>query len=355
MRNLLIALCALAAAPALAQEYSLNGTAPKEAKTVYLRHLENNAIDSAKVADGKFTFKGNAEGKLFASVYTDELHLTTVMLDGTVNANLITKDVSGTAENDALNAQAKLIQPYEEACTKLMTEYRDLRQAGKDVPEDLMNKLNKAFETYESTMAEVVRQSCKTHGTMKYPILFLIRAAQSMDKEEVIRLAEEGNPAFMETQLADKLKAQMKGWKNRLVGHTFTDFEMADPDGQMHKLSEFVGKGKYVLVDFWASWCGPCRREMPAVKKAYEAYKDKGFDIVGVSFDQDKAAWKGAIDKLGLPWHHLSDLKGWQCEAGDIYGIRSIPATMLVGPDGKIIANDLRGDAIEEKLRELLP
>ena len=130
------------------------------------------------------------------------------------------------------------------------------------------------------------------------------------------------------------------------------DFTVYDIDGNSHRLSDF--QGKPVILNFWASWCGPCRQEMPEVKKIYEQYKDKGFDIVGVSLDNNKKAWVGAINKMELPWHHISDLKGWQCEGAAVYGINAIPATILYGPDGKVVAAGLRAHELAEKLAEVL-
>lgn len=145
----------------------------------------------------------------------------------------------------------------------------------------------------------------------------------------------------------------MQAEKQKMIGKQFTDLEEADVNGEMHKLSEYVGKGRWVLVDFWASWCGPCRAEMPNVVANYEKYHDKGFDIVGLSFDKSKDAWVRAISDLQMPWIHLSDLKGWQSVASSVYNIRSIPASLLIDPKGKIVAVDLRGELLGEKLKEI--
>jgi thiol-disulfide isomerase/thioredoxin len=128
---------------------------------------------------------------------------------------------------------------------------------------------------------------------------------------------------------------------------------MAGPDGVMHRISEYVGKG-YLLVDFWASWCGPCRRELPNVKRAYEKYHAKGFDVLGISFDNKKDAWLKAINDLGLVWNHISDLKGWESEAAKQYAVTGIPCTILLDPNGKIVASNLYGEKLEQILSELL-
>ena len=124
------------------------------------------------------------------------------------------------------------------------------------------------------------------------------------------------------------------------------------PDSQSYALSKM--RGKVVLVDFWASWCGPCRRENPNVVANYNKYKDKGFDILGVSLDREPNAWKKAIKDDGLPWHHISDLKGWQSSHAALYSVTSIPQTVLIDKDGKILARNVRGDQLGAKLKELL-
>ncbi|MFN8436466.1 MAG: TlpA disulfide reductase family protein [Cytophagales bacterium] len=135
------------------------------------------------------------------------------------------------------------------------------------------------------------------------------------------------------------------------IGDEAPDLEFSTPEGKLLKLSSL--KGQVVLLDFWASWCGPCRMENPNVVRVYNKYKDKGFTVLGVSLDQDKNKWVGAIAADGLNWNHISDLKGWGSDAAKIYGVRSIPQTYLLDSNGKILAKNLRGEMLEQKLQEI--
>lgn len=352
-RTILILMLGATAMAGTAQKYTVSGKLPAsatDAKVVYLYNMENQTPDSVAVSNGKFTFEGEAAGKIFGIVRLDaESKSVPVILDGNVSVDLETETAAGTSENEGLTRYNTVHTTTIDALKKVYGEYTSLRQKGETPADSVMQRIEKSFDELSERMIDNVKTCCTENKQAKFPAYFLVQTASQMDKSDVLALVE-GDPAYMQTSLLDKLKGMLDGWRRQAVGADFTDLVMPDTTGTERRLSEFVGNGKYVLVDFWASWCGPCRQEMPHVKAAYEKYHDKGFDIVGVSFDNNKAAWTAAIAKLGLPWHHISDLKGWQCAAASVYGINSIPATLLIGPDGKIIATGLRGEQLSETL-----
>ncbi len=160
--------------------------------------------------------------------------------------------------------------------------------------------------------------------------------------------------AQAEQQVADTTNATTQDETQANDGSKFIDFTVPALDGKQVKLADVVAKNKITMVDFWASWCGPCRMEMPNVVEAYKQFHDKGLEIVGVSLDESKEDWETAVKDMGMNWIQTSDLKGWECEAARLYGVRGIPACVLINQKGEIVGRDLRAEELHARLAELL-
>jgi thiol-disulfide isomerase/thioredoxin len=172
--------------------------------------------------------------------------------------------------------------------------------------------------------------------------------------EQLDAILAQARPEFKTTDLYKSAFERLQRMKMTAIGAAFQDIVALSPGGKEVKLSDYAGKGKYVLLDFWASWCPPCRREMPALVELYNTYKDKKFEIVGYSLDKDAESWKKGIAELQITWPQLSDCAFWQSIPVQTYDIHGIPHTVLIDPQGIIIAKGLRGEKLAQKLRELL-
>ena len=337
-------------------KYTVSGTYTENGKKVYLiDQLTDKAIDSMVVADGKFSFTGTADKDALMAVKAEKRSwMIDFFNDGTpviINVN------DSTLKGSPLNERLAKLEVEQDIPRRIMSA-KTSKMSKEEIMEhqdELMDEMNKMIDN----MTAFANKVFKEERNSLIPVVFAgyyfvdngVEAYDELVKENVMFA---NHPYLKKTR--DDVEAILKpkdSPKTAFIGQQFTDLEMADPDGKMHKISELVGEGKYVLVDFWASWCGPCRAEMPNVLEAYNKYHEKGFEVIGVSFDEKKDAWIKAVNQLKMPWLQISDLKGWKCAAAPIYKIDGIPDNILIDPQGKIIERALRGKALQSRLQKI--
>ncbi len=365
-----LVLCVLCACVNKTEGYVIRGTAEGtvDGDTVFLCNMEGFfsfvPFDTAIVKDGKFEFQGKA----------DEVNICYVLPthNGT-NEGLGLVDIP--FENSLIEVQLFTTASQKPPVVTnhgpegpLWDEYHQLQQeweAKQDAPwqivlnqqgtPDEIEKAQQELDSITMKMSEAERNFIVNHaGTGVADYLFgayYLNPTNESTKDLLLKEYAAKNPDGPHYL---KVLKQIEVTKNVDEGGLFTDFTMDDVNGNPVSVMSIVKENQYTLVDFWASWCGPCRAEMPNVVDAYNNYHDKGFEVIGISLDEDKKAWVAAIEKLQMPWpHQLSDLKGWNCEGAVLYKIQSIPSNLLVDQNGKIVAKNLREEALQNQLAEL--
>ncbi len=333
----------------------------------------NRIADSADLKNGSFEFKGNIEAITQASIRLkhdaappqkgQRNDIFAFYLEPKVTVNLTSADsiknavVSGSKINDD-NAKLKAaLKPIDDKVAELMKEYNGYTAEQKKDEVFIKPFMDRYNATTAQTKPIYKKFAADNKNSFIGLLAFRNTLGDDFDPNATSAEFRTYSADLQSSKLGENIAMMIEGAKKTQIGTMVADFSQNDPEGKPVKFSDF--KGKYVLVDFWASWCGPCREENPNVVEAYQKFKDKNFTVLGVSLDggntrTTKEAWLKAVEADGLTWTHVSDLKGWDNEVSRGFGVQSIPFSMLVDPNGKIIAKNLRGKALHDKLAEVL-
>ena len=351
--------------------YTISGTVNRpEIKNLYFTQstfYDTNTKPNAQkieVLDGKFSFKGMIDEPVpaFLSLFEDYKKIGTkpkeFILDKGIISIEITSDLASAVIKGS-KAQDDLFQynieqtPYSTKINEINIEAQRLSSSG--ISADSIGQLFRIpFRDANRALTDFQLKFIQKNSSAFISLLLIPNIARSTNNYiEADSLLASLQDNIESSATAKTIREYIISQKKTSVGALAPDFRLADTAGKKIALSAL--KGKYVLLDFWAAWCGPCRQENPNVVQAFKTYKNDGFTVLGVSLDKEKKSWLKAIHDDNLQWQHVSDLKFWASEAAILYGITSIPRNFLLDPRGKIIGRDLRGQDLLDKLEELFP
>lgn len=328
-------------------------------------------LDSATIDDkGNFSFKHANPSAGFYRVKVNEQNFAMLVLDSTQKITLTGdfKNLGNSYKTDG-SEDTKMFLEFNTLGREVQLRTDSMQQAFQAMVGTMkmdstrMDSLNKVFGDIYNKMIDVYQERFAALVEKSKSSLAVLAGIQQLNPNKYLNLYKEVDVAltakYPNSKYLANLKKDIAAFEaqsqkaNKLsIGSVASDFTLQTPQGKSITLSSF--KGKVVLVDFWASWCSPCRKENPNVVALYKKYHNKGFEVFGVSLDDDKDKWIKAIDADGLIWNHGSDLKGWESQAAKLYGVDAIPFTLLLDKEGKIIGKGLRGEELENKIAEVL-
>lgn len=326
---------------------------------VYMEHQIDNKwikFDSAELKSGKAVFTGELEQPefFFIKIKDQSNYLPAFIGTGVTTVNGSTtnpnqRSVVGSQSQDEFASLTDSLNAFTRKSRELGMQYQEARSKNDTV---LMQELENKYYKIDSLKSSFLLNFAIENPSSVASAFVISNNSHLFDLEELDLIVSSYDPTISNSIYVEKLATKVNTLKKVSVGQPYIDFTLNDPDGNPVSLSSVVGTN-YVLIDFWAAWCQPCRAENPNVVEAYNSYHDKGFDVFGVSFDKELESWKKAIEDDGLTWTQVSDLQYWGSAAGKIYGIQSIPQNILLDPSGIIIEKNLRGKELQDKLAEL--
>lgn len=341
--------------------YIIHGNLEKiKSGTIFLNIYKQGQTfhDSSKINDGKFEFTGNVTTPYFASLtlpdrksdyFTFYIEPAEMTISGRGDSLKLL-----AVKGSAVNSDDKLLKERMKTVTKWETENSKFyEQAYKSKNQKVMDSLDKLDNDVMKAKRKIVAAFVKENpSSMRGAMAILENFSYYAEASDVEPLYNDLSEKIKNSLKGREIKKMIESYARVAIGNHAPEITQPTPQGNSLSLSSL--KGKYVLIDFWASWCGPCRRENPHVVEAYNQYKDKGFTILGVSYDTKKDAWEKAIHSDHLYWNQVSDLKGWKNETSDEYGIKAIPSNVLVDKNGIIVAKNIFGEDLTGTLHKLL-
>lgn len=315
-------------------------------------------VDTAEIINGVAVLKGQVD--------VPEDHYLSVLgqrgktivfvenKDMTVQGNIDSLEqvvITGSETHDEYLKVNDKIREIGEQYMELYNQAREAATSGDTTrATQLMQQVEEMYESANTMQEDFVRNNPASFATP----YFLSRVQHGLDVEELDELVINLDPQLNAVPSIVQLKKRLEKLRTVAVGQIAPDFTMNDPDGNPVKFSEVYAQNEYTLLDFWAAWCGPCRAENPNIVAVFNEYKDKGFSVFGVSLDREKDAWLKAIEDDNLTWLHVSDLAYWKNAAAQLYAVNSIPSSLIVDKNGKIVAKNKRGEELRQTVSELL-
>ncbi len=347
--------------------YTISGTIsgePDNGLKVFLKTTDSLNqlidIDTTTIENGLFAFAGNqAEPKLhYIFIEQTRGNVPLVVENGDIEISF-PKDsisfakISGTAQNDMF---MNFLTESRKLSDRALSMQNDMRMAAQQMDTATVTALREEFIEFQEEAKNFNVDYVKNNPNALISVLIIgnMMSSKALPLDEVKTLFDGLTPEMKATEPGKKLEEQLENMKSTDIGAVAPDFSAPTPDGNVLALSDVTGKSKLTLVDFWAAWCRPCRAENPNIVSVYNKYKDKGFNVLGVSLDTQAEAWKDAIESDGLAWNHISNLQRFNDPVARLYNIDAIPAAFLLDENGVIVAKNLRGPALEEKVAELL-
>lgn len=337
--------------------YVIQGELPGAEGTVYLQQRIDGVyenLDSAEVVEGVFEMKGTVELPEDYLLSMGPRDKALIFLD---NANFTVKadtsiitdaKIEGGADQSLYN---EYNTEYNRQYDYLIGEYQKARGLEEGAEKEaIMTMVDSLYEVAQQYQEDFM----KLHTGSPVAAYILTRIQYGKDGNELDELLGMLDESLAATNAYKSLSKRVEALKKVAIGATAPDFTQNDVDGNPVKFSDIYSANKLTLVDFWASWCGPCRQENPNVVAAFKKFSDKGFMVFGVSLDQSKERWLQAIEDDGLTWQHVSDLQGWGNVVAKDYAVNSIPASFMVDANGTIVAANARGEDLHKKIEEFL-